>query len=164
MNDRRYVFHFRSKPNIWPEKHLPLGRTLKSKPNVQIYVKICVNFQNSFWCLDFKCNWRPVVVWSLGFSEPHTYSKNSLIFFFIWFCEKLPYGNFFSKFCRYNFQNNLPGNLFLTSFSFESFIHFSTEEPVFFSLTFLLRRKNCKLQKVIALSANWKKVPRYALV
>ena len=38
VNDRRYVFHFR--PNIWPEKHLALGRIPKPKSNVQIYVKI----------------------------------------------------------------------------------------------------------------------------
>ena len=25
VNDRKYVFHFRPKPNIWPEKHLALG-------------------------------------------------------------------------------------------------------------------------------------------
>jgi hypothetical protein len=40
VNDRRYVFHFRPKPNIWPEKHLALGRIPKPKPNVQIYVEI----------------------------------------------------------------------------------------------------------------------------
>ena len=40
VNDRRYVFYFRPKPNIWPEKHLALGRIPKPKPNVQIYVKI----------------------------------------------------------------------------------------------------------------------------
>ena len=38
MNDRRCVFHNRSKPNIWPKKDLALGRI--PKPNVQIYVKI----------------------------------------------------------------------------------------------------------------------------
>ena len=31
MNNRRYVFHFRPKPNIWPEKHLALGRKPNSK-------------------------------------------------------------------------------------------------------------------------------------
>ena len=40
VNDRKCVFHFRPKPNIWPEKHLALGRIPKPKPNVQIYVKI----------------------------------------------------------------------------------------------------------------------------
>ena len=44
MNDRRYVFHFRPKPNIWPEKHLALGRIPKPKPNVQIYVNIFFRF------------------------------------------------------------------------------------------------------------------------
>ena len=34
VNDRKYVFHFRPKP----EKHLALGRI--PKPKVQIYVKI----------------------------------------------------------------------------------------------------------------------------
>ena len=38
VNDRRYVFHFRPKPNIWPEKHLALGQI--PKPNVIIYVEI----------------------------------------------------------------------------------------------------------------------------
>ena len=38
VNDRKYVFHCRLKPNIWPEKHLALGRI--PKPKVQIYVKI----------------------------------------------------------------------------------------------------------------------------
>jgi hypothetical protein len=38
VNDRRYGFHFRPKPNIWPEKNLALGRI--PKPNVQMYVKI----------------------------------------------------------------------------------------------------------------------------
>ena len=32
VNDRKSVFHFRPKPNIWPEKHLALGRI--PKPNV----------------------------------------------------------------------------------------------------------------------------------
>ena len=36
VNDRKYVFHFRPKP----EKHLALGRIPKPKPKVQIYVKI----------------------------------------------------------------------------------------------------------------------------
>ena len=36
VNDRKCVFHFRPKPNIWPEKHLALGRIPKPKPNVQI--------------------------------------------------------------------------------------------------------------------------------
>ena len=36
VNERRYVFHFRPKPNIWSEKHLALGRILKL--NVQTYV------------------------------------------------------------------------------------------------------------------------------
>ena len=40
VNDRKYVFHFRPKPNIWPEKHLALGRIPKPKPKVQIFVKI----------------------------------------------------------------------------------------------------------------------------
>ena len=40
MNDRKYVFHFRPKPNIWPEKHLALGRIPKPKENVQIHVKL----------------------------------------------------------------------------------------------------------------------------
>ena len=40
VNDRNYVFHFRPKPNIWPEKHLALGRIPKPKPKVQIYVKV----------------------------------------------------------------------------------------------------------------------------
>ena len=40
VNDQKYVFHFRPKPNIWPEKHLALGRIPKPKPNVQIFVKI----------------------------------------------------------------------------------------------------------------------------
>jgi hypothetical protein len=40
VNDRRYVFHFRPKPNIWPEKYLALGSIPKPKPNVKIYVKI----------------------------------------------------------------------------------------------------------------------------
>ena len=40
VNDRRYVFHFRPKLNIWPEKHLALGRIPKLKPKVQIYLKI----------------------------------------------------------------------------------------------------------------------------
>ena len=34
VNDRKSVFHFRPKPNIWPEKHLALGRIPKPKPNV----------------------------------------------------------------------------------------------------------------------------------
>ena len=38
MNDRKYVFHFRPKPKLKPEKHLALGQILK--PKVQIYVKI----------------------------------------------------------------------------------------------------------------------------
>ena len=40
VKDPRYVFHFRPKPNIWPEKHLALGRIPKPKPkpkpNVQV--------------------------------------------------------------------------------------------------------------------------------
>ena len=40
VNDRKYVFHFRPKPNIWPEKYLALGRIPKPKPKVQIFVKI----------------------------------------------------------------------------------------------------------------------------
>ena len=40
VNDRKYVFHFGPKPNIWPEKHLALGRIPKPKPNIQIFVKI----------------------------------------------------------------------------------------------------------------------------
>ena len=40
VNDRKYVFHFRPKPNIWPEKHLALGQIPKLKPNVPIFVKI----------------------------------------------------------------------------------------------------------------------------
>ena len=85
VNDRRYVFHFRPKPNIWPEKHLALGRIPKPKPNVQIYVKIggfCYsltflmsllnkvffyNFGNLFKLIFeitfvFKCNLMPVIV------------------------------------------------------------------------------------------------------
>ena len=38
VTDQKCVFHFRLKPNIWPEKHLALGRI--PKPNVQIYIKI----------------------------------------------------------------------------------------------------------------------------
>ena len=38
VKDRRYIFHFRPKPNIWPEKHLALGQI--PKPKVQIYVKL----------------------------------------------------------------------------------------------------------------------------
>ena len=34
VNDRKSVFHFRPKPNIWPEKHLALGRIPKPKLNV----------------------------------------------------------------------------------------------------------------------------------
>jgi hypothetical protein len=37
VNDRKYVFHFRPKPNIWLEKHLALGQIPKPKPKVQIY-------------------------------------------------------------------------------------------------------------------------------
>ena len=39
VNDRKYVFHFRPNPNIWPEKYLALGQIPKPKPNVQIFVK-----------------------------------------------------------------------------------------------------------------------------
>ena len=40
VNDRKYGFHFRPKPNIWPEKYLALDRIPKPEPNVQIFVKI----------------------------------------------------------------------------------------------------------------------------
>ena len=39
VNDRKYVFHFRLKPNIWPEKHLALGRIPEDfGPIVNMYV------------------------------------------------------------------------------------------------------------------------------
>ena len=53
MNDRKYVFHFRPKPNIWPEKHLALGRIPKPKPNVQIYIKIGGILQNSMFLMPY---------------------------------------------------------------------------------------------------------------
>ena len=70
MNDRRYVFHFRPKPNIWPEKHLALRRIQKPKLNVQIHVKIggilpyldVSNVLSIFYnfCNLFKCNLQGV--------------------------------------------------------------------------------------------------------
>ena len=36
VNDRRYVFHFRPKPNIWPEKHLALGEAECTNICIQI--------------------------------------------------------------------------------------------------------------------------------
>ena len=42
VNDRKCVFHFMPKPNIWLEKHLALGRI--PKPNVQKFVKTREDF------------------------------------------------------------------------------------------------------------------------
>ena len=53
VNDRKYVFDFRPKPNIWPEKHLALGRIPKPKPNVQIYIKIGGILQNSMFLMPY---------------------------------------------------------------------------------------------------------------
>ena len=53
VNDRKCVFHFRPKPNIWPEKHLALGRIPKPKPNVQIYIKIGGILQNSMFLMPY---------------------------------------------------------------------------------------------------------------
>ena len=53
VNDRKCVFHFRPKPNIWPEKHLALGRIPKPKPNVQIYIKIGGILKNSMFLMPY---------------------------------------------------------------------------------------------------------------
>ena len=67
VNDQKYVFHFRPKPNIWSEKHLALGRIPKPKLKVQIYknrgdfatVQSTVIFQQSVLAANFrgKLNW-----------------------------------------------------------------------------------------------------------
>ena len=53
VNDRKCVFHFRPKLNIWPEKHLALGRIPKPKPNVQIYIKIGGILKNSMFLMPY---------------------------------------------------------------------------------------------------------------
>ena len=88
VNDRRYVFHFRPKPNIWPEKHLALGRIPKPKPNVQIYVKIgglCISCKQPYFFLPYGSFFLRIVI---EFSRCNFWSKIICLAICFWRCRR----------------------------------------------------------------------------
>ena len=109
MNDRKYVFHFRPKPNIWPEKHLALGWILKLKPKVHI-------FANPLNCeLQIIINWIILSFASRLDYVCHRFFKIQVNTWDIWFafvfiqsCFNLTYQNVYNSF-QFNspFRKNL---------------------------------------------------------